>query len=101
MNRCKDCAGLIYGDDNQCASCRNHEWAEQVKRKRMIQEAKAIVQEINDAHRRKQKALMTALHNGFIFAILVILFLAVVDATKVAVNYELRKPEILRQHGVK
>lgn len=101
MNRCKDCAGLIYGDDTQCASCRNHEWIDQLKRRQMMDDARSIIVEINANHKRKQKALMSAMYHGFIIAVFALLLLALFDATKVAVNYELRKPEILRQHGVK
>lgn len=101
MNRCKDCAGLIYGDDTQCACCRNHEWVEQVKRKQMMDDARSVMMEINAVQSKRNKALMSVMYHGFIVAVFMILLFALIDATKVAVNYELRKPEILRQHGVK
>ena len=101
MNRCKDCAGLVYGDDTQCAGCRNHEWVEQAKQKQMIADANQVLREVHALQMRKRKMVMSLLCNVFIFAVCVVLFIALIDATKVAVNYELRKPEILRQHGVK
>ncbi len=101
MNRCKDCAGLIYGDDSQCASCRHNEWKDQIDKQRMIREARLIIQEIHEAQTKKRRFIMNTIHNVFIFGVLIVLLAGFIDATKTALEYELRKPEILRQHGVK
>jgi len=102
MQRCNDCADKIIDTDSLCTACRMAEWRhfqDEEAAKRLKREA---LEQHRDAYLGRKKAMRDAIKAGIITAVSVLLFLALVSATRDAMRYEWEtKPALLKANGVK
>ena len=102
MQRCNDCADKVVDTDSLCTACRMAEWRHfqyEETEKRLKREA---LEQHRDAYLGRKKAMRDAIKAGIITAVSVLLFLALVSATRDAMRYEWEtKPALLKANGVK
>ena len=102
MQRCNDCADKVVDTDSLCTACRMAEWRHfqnEQEAKRLKREA---LEQHRDAYLGRKKAMRDSIRAGVVTAIAVMLFLALVSATRDAMRYEWEtKPAALKAQGVK
>ena len=102
MQRCNDCADKIIDTDSLCTACRMAEWRHfqaEEEAKRLKREA---LEQHRDAYLGRKRAVRDSIRAGVVTAVAVMLFLALVSATRDAMRYEYQtKPAALKAQGVK
>ncbi len=102
MRRCNDCANTVVDSDAVCTACRMAEWRHfqaEEEAKRLKREA---LEQYRDAYLGRKKAIRDSIKAGVITALTVLLFLALVSATRDAMRYEWEtKQAMLKANGVK
>jgi uncharacterized membrane protein YvbJ len=102
MRRCNECGNSVEDLDKMCTACRLAEW----RHFQTLEMNKRNRQNALDANRAaylgRKKAIKDSIKAGVITALTVLLFLALVSATRDAIRYEWEtKPAMLKANGVK
>jgi len=102
MQRCNDCAHDVMDDDSICMACRMAEWQDQQEQAQKLRERHYALEANRDAYLGRKRAVRDSIRAGVVTAIAVMLFLALVSATRDAMRYEYQtKPAALKAQGVK
>ena len=102
MQRCNDCAGSVDDQDSICMACRMAEWQDQQEQARLVREKAYALEAHRDAYYGRKRAVRDSIRAGVVTAVAVMLFLALISATRDAMRYEWEtKPAILKAQGVK
>ena len=102
MKRCNECAQGVYDTDQVCTACRLAEWKDQQEQAQLARERAFALEANRAAYLAKKKYMRDALKAGAITVLAFLLFLALVSATKDALQYEFEtKPAMLKANGVK
>jgi len=102
MRRCNECGNSVEDTDKMCTACRLAEW----RHFQTLEMNKRNRQNALDANRAaylgRKKAIKDSIKAGVITALTVLLFLALVSATRDAIRYEWEtKPAMLKANGVR
>ena len=102
MQRCIECGNSVDDTDKMCTACRLAEWRHfqyTETEKRLKREA---LESHRDAYYGRKRAVRDSIRAGVVTAVAVMLFLALISATRDAMRYEWEtKPAILKAQGVK
>ena len=102
MKRCNDCADKVVDADAICTGCRMAEWRDQQEQARLAREKAYALEAHRAAYLSRKKAIRDSIKAGVITAVSILLFLALVSATKDAMRYEWEtKPAMLKANGVR
>ena len=102
MKRCNDCADRVVDTDVICTGCRMAEWRDQQEQARQAREKAYALEAHRAAYLSRKKMIRDSIKAGVITAVGVLLFLALVSATRDAMRYEWEtKPALLKANGVK
>jgi len=102
MRRCNDCANNVIDSDAVCTACRLAEWKDQQEQAEAIRQRAYALESNRAAYLGRKKAIKDSIKAGVITAVSVLLFLALVSATRDAMRYEWEtKPALLKANGVK
>jgi len=102
MRRCNECGSNVEDTDRMCTACRLAEW----RHFQTLEINKRNRQNALDANRAaylgRKRAIRDSIRAGVVTAVTVLLFLALVSATRDAIRYEYEtKPAMLKANGVK
>ena len=102
MKRCNDCADKVVDADTICTGCRMAEWRDQQEQARLAREKAYALEAHRAAYLSRKKMVRDSIKAGIITAVSILLFLALVSATKDAMRYEWEtKPAMLKANGVR
>ena len=102
MRRCIECGSEVIDRDKMCTACRVSEWQDQQEQAQQLRERHYALEANRDAYLGRKRAVRDSIRAGVVTAIAVMLFLALVSATRDAMRYEYQtKPAMLKQNGVK
>ena len=102
MRRCIECGSEVIDFDKTCTACRVSEWQDQQEQAQKLRERHYALEANRDAYLGRKRAVRDSIRAGVVTAIAVMLFLALVSATRDAMRYEYQtKPAMLKQNGVK
>ena len=102
MKRCNDCADKVVDADSICTGCRMAEWRDQQEQARQTREKAYALEAHRAAYLSRKKMVRDSIKAGIITAVSILLFLALVSATKDAMRYEWEtKPAMLKANGVR
>ena len=102
MQRCIECGSEVIDRDKMCTACRVSEWQDQQAQAQKLRERHYALEANRDAYLGRKRAVRDSIRAGVVTAIAVMLFLALVSATRDAMRYEYQtKPAILKAQGVK
>lgn len=102
MKRCNDCADRVVDTDTICTGCRMAEWRDQQEQARQAREKAYAIEAHRAAYLSRKKMVRDSIKAGIITAVSILLFLALVSATKDAMRYEWEtKPAMLKANGVR
>lgn len=102
MKRCNDCADRVVDTDAICTGCRMAEWRDQQEQARQAREKAYALEAHRAAYLSRKKMVRDSIKAGIITAVSILLFLALVSATKDAMRYEWEtKPAMLKANGVR
>jgi uncharacterized membrane protein YvbJ len=102
MRRCIECGSEVIDFDKTCTACRVSEWQDQQEQAQKLRERHYALEANRDAYLGRKRAVRDSIRAGVITAVAVMLFLALVSATRDAMRYEYQtKPAMLKQNGVK
>ena len=102
MRRCIVCGSEVIDYDKTCTACRVSEWQDQQAQAQLLRERHYALEANRDAYLGRKRAVRDSIRAGVVTAIAVILFLALVSATRDAMRYEWEtKPAALKANGVK
>ena len=102
MKRCNDCADRVVDADSICTGCRMAEWRDQQEQARLAREKAYAIEAHRAAYLSRRKMVRDSIKAGIITAVSVLLFLALVSATRDAMRYEWEtKPAMLKANGVR
>ena len=102
MKRCNDCADRVVDADSICTGCRMAEWRDQQEQARQAREKAYALEAHRAAYLSRKKMVRDSIKAGIITAVSILLFLALVSATKDAMRYEWEtKPAMLKANGVR
>jgi len=102
MQRCNDCAHEVVDQDSICMACRLAEWKDQQEQAEAIRQRAYALESNRAAYIGRKKAIKDSIKAGVITAVMVLLFLMLVSATRDAMRYEWEtKPAMLKANGVK
>jgi len=102
MQRCIECGSEVIDRDKMCTACRVSEWQDQQAQAQKLRERHYALEANRDAYLGRKRAVRDSIRAGVVTAVAVMLFLALVSATRDAMRYEYQtKPAILKQNGVK
>lgn len=102
MKRCNDCADKVVDADAICTGCRMAEWRDQQEQARLAREKAYAIEAHRAAYLSRRKMVRDSIKAGIITAVSILLFLALVSATRDAMRYEWEtKPAILKANGVR
>lgn len=102
MKRCNDCADKVIDTDTICTGCRMAEWRDQQEQARQAREKAYALEAHRAAYLSRKKMVRDSIKAGIITAVSILLFLALVSATKDAMRYEWEtKPAMLKANGVR
>jgi len=78
------------------------EWQDQQAQAQLLRERHYALEANRDAYLGRKRAVRDSIRAGVVTAVAVMLFLALVSATRDAMRYEYQtKPAMLKQNGVK
>jgi len=102
MRRCIECGSEVIDFDKTCTACRVSEWQDQQEQAQKLRDRHYALEANRDAYLGRKRAVRDSIRAGVVTAIAVMLFLALVSATRDAMRYEWEtKPAMLKQNGVK
>jgi uncharacterized membrane protein YvbJ len=102
MRRCIECGSEVIDFDKTCTACRVSEWQDQQAQAQKLRERHYALEANRDAYLGRKRAVRDSIRAGVVTAIAVMLFLALVSATRDAMRYEWEtKPAMLKANGVK
>ena len=102
MRRCIECGSEVIDFDKTCTACRVSEWQDQQAQAQKLRERHYALEANRDAYLGRKKAVRDSIRAGVVTAVAVMLFLALVSATRDAMRYEYQtKPAALKAQGVK
>ena len=102
MKRCNDCADKVIDTDTICTGCRMAEWRDQQEQARQAREKAYALEAHRAAYLSRKKMVRDSIKAGIITAVSILLFLALVSATRDAMRYEWEtKPAMLKANGVR
>lgn len=102
MKRCKDCGHEVMDTDQVCTACRLAEWRDQQEQARQAREKAYALEAHRAAYLSRKKMIRDSIKAGVITAVSILLFLALVSATRDAMRYEWEtKPAMLKANGVR
>lgn len=102
MKRCNDCADRVVDTDAICTGCRMAEWRDQQEQARQAREKAYALEAHRAAYLSRKKMIRDSIKAGVITAVSILLFLALVSATRDAMRYEWEtKPAMLKANGVR
>lgn len=102
MKRCNDCADKVIDTDAICTGCRMAEWRDQQEQARQAREKAYALEAHRAAYLSRKKMVRDSIKAGIITAVSILLFLALVSATRDAMRYEWEtKPAMLKANGVR
>ena len=102
MKRCNDCADKVIDTDTICTGCRMAEWRDQQEQARQAREKAYAIEAHRAAYLSRKKMVRDSIKAGIITAVSILLFLALVSATRDAMRYEWEtKPAMLKANGVR
>ena len=102
MRRCIECGSEVIDRDKMCTACRVSEWQDQQAQAQLVRERHSALEANRDAYLGRKRAVRDSIRAGVVTAVTVMLFLALVSATRDAMRYEYQtKPALLKQNGVK
>ena len=102
MRRCIECGSEVIDFDKTCTACRVSEWQDQQAQAQKLRERHYALEANRDAYLGRKRAVRDSIRAGVVTAIAVMLFLALVSATRDAMRYEWEtKPAALKHNGVK
>jgi uncharacterized membrane protein YvbJ len=102
MRRCIECGSEVIDFDKTCTACRVSEWRDQQEQAQKLMERHYALEANRDAYLGRKRAVRDSIRASVVTAVAVMLFLALVSATRDAMKYEYQtKPAILKAQGVK
>ena len=102
MQRCIECGSEVIDRDKMCTACRVSEGQDQQAQAQKLRERHYALEANRDAYLGRKRAVRDSIRAGVVTAIAVMLFLALVSATRDAMRYEYQtKPAALKAQGVK
>lgn len=102
MKRCNDCADKVIDTDTICTGCRMAEWRDQQEQAQQAREKAYALEAHRAAYLSRKKMVRDSIKAGIITAVSILLFLALVSATRDAMRYEWEtKPAMLKANGVR
>ena len=102
MRRCIECGSEVIDYDKTCTACRVSEWQDQQAQAQLLRERHYALEANRSAYLGRKKAIRNSIRAGVVTAVAVMLFLALVSATRDAIRYEWQtKPAALKAQGVK
>jgi uncharacterized membrane protein YvbJ len=102
MQRCIECGSEVIDRDKMCTACRVSEWQDQQEQAQRLRERHYALEANRSAYLGRKRAVRDSIRAGVVTAVSVLLFLALVSATRDAMRYEWEtKPAILKAQGVK
>jgi uncharacterized membrane protein YvbJ len=102
MRRCIECGSEVIDFDKTCTACRVSEWQDQQAQAQKLRERHYALEANRSAYLGRKRAIRDSIRAGVVTAIAVMLFLALVSATRDAMRYEWQtKPAMLKANGVK
>jgi uncharacterized membrane protein YvbJ len=102
MRRCIECGSEVIDFDKTCTACRVSEWQDQQAQAQLLRERHYALEANRDAYLGRKRAVRDSIRAGVITAVTILLFLALVSATRDAIRYEWQtKPAMLKANGVK
>jgi len=102
MRRCIECGSEVIDFDKTCTACRLAEWRDQQEQAQQLRERAYALEANRSAYLGRKRAVRDSIRAGVVTAVAVMLFLALVSATRDAMRYEWEtKPAMLKQNGVK
>jgi hypothetical protein len=102
MRRCIECGSEVIDFDKTCTACRLAEWRHFQTLETNKRNRQNALDANRDAYLGRKRAIRDSIRAGVITAVTVLLFLALVSATRDAIRYEYEtKPAMLKANGVK
>ena len=102
MRRCIECGSEVIDFDKTCTACRVSEWQDQQAQAQLLRERHYLLEAHRTAYLNRNRAMRDSIRAGVVCAVAVMLFLALVSATRDAMRYEYQtKPAALKHNGVK
>jgi len=102
MRRCIECGSEVIDFDKTCTACRVSEWRDQQEQAQKLRDRHYALEANRDAYLGRKRAVRDSIRAGVVTAVTIMLFLALVSATRDAMRYEWEtKPAMLKQNGVK
>ena len=102
MRRCIECGSEVIDFDKTCTACRMAEWRDQQEQAQLLRERHYALEAHRSAYLGRKRAVRDSIRAGVVTAVSVLLFLALVSATRDAMRYEWEtKPAALKAQGVK
>ena len=102
MRRCNECGNSVEDTDKMCTACRLAEWRHFQRHETEKRLKREALESHRDAYLGRKRAVRDSIRAGVVTAVAVMLFLALVSATRDAMRYEWEtKPAMLKQNGVK
>ena len=102
MQRCIECGNSVEDTDRMCTACRLAEWRHFQRHETEKRLKREALESHRDAYLGRKKAVRDSIRAGVVTAVTVLLFLALVSATRDAIRYEYEtKPAMLKANGVK
>jgi uncharacterized membrane protein YvbJ len=102
MRRCIECGSEVIDFDKTCTACRLAEWRDQQAQAQQLRERAYALEANRSAYLGRKRAVRDSIRAGVVTAVVVMMFLALVSATRDAMRYEWEtKPAMLKHNGVK
>ena len=102
MRRCIECGSEVIDFDKTCTACRLAEWRDQQEQAQQLRERAYALEANRSAYLGRKRAVRDSIRAGVVTAVVVMLFLALISATRDAMRYEWEtKPAILKAQGVR
>ena len=102
MRRCIECGSEVIDFDKTCTACRLAEWRDQQEQAQQLRERAYALEANRSAYLGRKRAVRDSIRAGVVTAVVVMLFLALISATRDAMRYEWEtKPAMLKHNGVK
>ena len=102
MRRCIECGSEVIDFDKTCTACRVSEWQDQQEQAQRLRERAYALEANRAAYLGRKRAVRDSIRAGVVTAVVVMMFLALVSATRDAMRYEYQtKPALLKHNGVK
>ena len=102
MRRCIECGSEVIDFDKTCTACRLAEWRDQQEQAQQLRERAYALEANRSAYLGRKRAVRDSIRAGVVTAVVVMLFLGLISATRDAMRYEWEtKPALLKAQGVR